>query len=61
MKPAILLASLFLALVALAHLVRAVLGIGVLIGGVAIPPWMSLVAFLFCGVLALALAREGRR
>jgi hypothetical protein len=61
MKPAALLASLFLALIALAHLIRVVSGVGVLIGGVAIPPWMSVVAFLFCGALALALLREGRR
>lgn len=61
MKPAALLASLFLALIALAHLIRVVSGVGVSVGGVAIPLWMSVVAFLFCGTLALALIREGRR
>lgn len=61
MKPAALLASLFLALIALAHLIRVVAGVEVLIGGLAIPPWMSLAAFLFCGALALALVRESRR
>lgn len=61
MKPAALLATLFLALIALAHLARVVFGVGVQVGGVTIPPWMSLVAFLFCGALALALIRESRR
>jgi len=61
MRPVALLATLFLALIALAHLARMVFGVGVQVGGVAIPLWMSLVAALFCGALALALGREGRR
>ena len=61
MKPASLLATLFLALVALAHLARVVAGVPVRVGAFGIPPWMSVVAFLFCGALALALLREGRR
>lgn len=61
MKPAALLASLFLALIALAHVARVVSGVEVRIGDVVIPRWMSLAAFLFCSALALALVREGRR
>lgn len=61
MKPATTLAVLFLSLVALAHLVRVVFRVGVDIGGVAVPLWMSGAAFVLCALLALALSREGRR
>ncbi len=61
MKSASLLATLFLALIALAHMARVVSGVEVRIGGMVIPRWMSLAAFLFCGTLALALIWEGRR
>ncbi|HEX9081006.1 MAG TPA: hypothetical protein VF768_01945 [Holophagaceae bacterium] len=60
MRPASLTAVLFLAIVALAHLIRLLGRVEVVIGGQAVPLWMSGAAFLFCGLLALALAREGR-
>lgn len=60
MRPASLIAVLFLAAVALAHLARLLGRIEVLIGGMAVPLWMSGAAFLFCGLLALALIREVR-
>ena len=55
------LAVLFLALVALAHLLRAVLGISVTIGGVGVPSWVSLLASVVTGGLAGWLWWEGRR
>lgn len=61
MKPASLLATLFLTLAALAHLARVVAGVPIRVGAFGIPPWMSVVVFLFCGALAMTLLREGRR
>jgi membrane protein implicated in regulation of membrane protease activity len=61
MKPAALLATLFLTVVALAHLARVGAGVPIQVGFFGVPPWMSGVAFLFCSALALALIREGRR
>jgi hypothetical protein len=61
MKPAATVATIFLALVAIAHLVRYLLHVDITAGGKAVPMWPSLVAFLFTGGLALMLWREGRR
>ncbi len=61
MKPAALIATVFLGLVALAHLLRLVLGVEVIAGGVTIPLWLSAVACVFTGGLAVLLWREGRR
>jgi len=60
MKPASFLATVFLAVVALAHLARLLLRLDVQIGRYPVPPWMSVAAFLFCGVLALLLCQENR-
>jgi hypothetical protein len=60
MKPASLIATAFLGVVSLAHLLRLVLGLDVQIGRALIPAWMSLAAFLFCGTLAVLLYRECR-
>ncbi len=61
MKPAALIATIFLALVALGHLLRLVLRVEVMAGGVAIPLWLSAVACVFTGGLAVLLWREGRQ
>ncbi len=61
MKPAALTATVFLALVALAHLLRLVLGVDVRAEGVTIPLWLSAAACVFTGGLAMLLWREGRR
>ncbi len=60
MRLATRLATLFLALVALAHLLRVVLRISVTIGGVSIHPWVSLLACVVTGGLAGLLWRESR-
>ena len=61
MKPIVGLTTIFLALVALAHLLRLVLRVEVIAGGVTIPLWLSAVACVVTGGLAVLLWREGRR
>ena len=61
MKPAALVAVIFLALIALMHLFRVALRSQVTIGGTDIPMWMSVVACIFAGGLAIMLWRESRR
>jgi hypothetical protein len=61
MKPAALVAVIFLALVALGHLFRVALRLPVTVGGTDIPMWMSVVACIFAGGLAIMLWRESRR
>ena len=61
MQPASPLTTAFLGTISLAQCLRVVLGLEIQIGRTLIPPWMSLVASLFCGVLAVGLYRETRR
>jgi hypothetical protein len=60
-KPAALVSTVFLALVAFAHVVRLALCVDVTVGQLAIPTWASLIAFVFTGGLAYALWRESGR
>lgn len=60
MKPASLLAILVLSLVAIAHLLRLVFQAEVLVGGAAIPMWVSVVGLIVTGALAVALWREAQ-
>ncbi len=61
MKPVALITTIFLALVALAQLVRLVLQVEVVAGGVRVPLWASAVACVVTGGLAILLWREGHR
>ena len=61
MKPGTLIATIFLAFIALAHLARVALGVGLTVGGLTIPVGASFAAFLFTGALAILLWREHRR
>ena len=61
MKPIARLATIFLALVALAQFLRLVLQVEVLAGGVRIPLWASAVACVVTGGLAILLWRESTR
>jgi hypothetical protein len=61
MKPFSLIAALVLGLVALAQLLRLVLGWSVVVNGFAIPLWASAVAFLVAAGLAAMVWREARR
>jgi hypothetical protein len=61
MKPVARLATLFLALVALAQCVRLVLQVEVVAGGVRVPLWASALACVVTGGLAILLWRESKR
>jgi hypothetical protein len=61
MKPASLVATLFLAVIALGHLLRILFQVELTIGRTSVPLWMSGAAFLFTGGLAILLWREGRK
>ncbi len=58
MKPAARIATIFLALVALGHLLRLIFGVTVIAGGVAIPMWVSVLACVLTGGLSTMLWRE---
>jgi membrane protein implicated in regulation of membrane protease activity len=61
MKPATHLASILLAAVSLAHLLRIVVGAQVTVADRVIPIWVSGVAFVAAGGVAIMLWREARR
>jgi len=61
MKRGAWVATLFLTLVALGHLLRLVFQVEVLVGGVQIPLWASALACMVTGGLAVLLWRESRR
>ncbi|MDO8722668.1 MAG: hypothetical protein Q7J31_10660, partial [Syntrophales bacterium] len=60
MKPAALVATIFLALISVMQLVRFVLQIQVTAGGIMIPTWLSAIACVFTGGLAIMLWLENR-
>jgi len=53
-------AAVVFALVALGHLLRAVLGLELVVGDVAVPLWVSVVATIVTGGLSLMVWREAR-
>lgn len=61
MKPATMITVLFLAMVAVAHLLRLVLGVEVIAGGFVIPLWVSVIACVVPAGLAVGLWRENRQ
>ena len=60
MKPFTHLAIAVFALVSIAQLARVALGWPVVVNGVSIPAWASLIAFAFAGLLAVMVWRENR-
>ncbi len=60
MRPASMVATAFLALIATAHLLRLLFDVPVIVGGRVVPMWMSGAAALLTGALAIALGRENR-
>ena len=60
-KPATLIASVLLGLVAAAHIVRLVLGVEVMIGGRLVPRWLSIPGFLVPALLSVLIWRERDR
>jgi hypothetical protein len=61
MKPFSSIAAVVFALVALVQLLRLVMGWSVIINGVPIPMWASVIACLAAALLAVAGWREARR
>ncbi|MEA3063373.1 MAG: hypothetical protein QOJ94_3154 [Sphingomonadales bacterium] len=61
MKPFTTLAVLVLALVALVHVFRLIRGIQVVFGSHIVPLWVSGVAAIVAGALAIMVWRESRR
>jgi hypothetical protein len=60
MKPFTTIAVAVFSLVALLQLLRVLMGWEVVIAGVQIPPWASVVAFVVAGGLAVLVWRENR-
>lgn len=60
MKPAALLSALFLALIAVAHLLRVALAVPITVGSLTIPMWLSVPAVIGPGALAIWLWKEQR-
>jgi hypothetical protein len=61
MKPALLITTIFISFIAIGHLLRLVFHVEVTVGGAIVPMWMSVVACLFTGGLAVLLFMENRR
>ena len=61
MKPFTTIAAIVLAILALVHLYRFVMGLEVVVNGMAVPQWISGVVAVVAGVLALMVWRESRR
>jgi len=59
-KPATMLSMLVLAMVAVGHLLRLVLGVEIRVAGVLVPLWVSVIACVEPAGLAVALWRENR-
>jgi len=60
MKPASLMAVFVFSLVAIAHLLRLISQVEVLVGGATVPMWVSVVGLIVPGALAVALWREAQ-
>jgi uncharacterized membrane protein len=61
MRSSNFMASVLLAVVALAHLLRLIFGLQVTVADRLIPMWVSAVAFVVAGGMAIALWRGARR
>lgn len=61
MKPFTTIAAILFAAMALAHLYRLVRPFEVLVAGAPVPQWVSMIALVVAGGLALMLVREARR
>ncbi len=60
MKPAGLITTVFLGLIALGHVIRVLLRVPVTVDAIEIPIWASFVAAVVTATLAFLLWREGR-
>jgi hypothetical protein len=60
MKPFTVIAIVLMSLIAILQFVRFILGWEVLVNGVSIPSWVSAIAFVVAGGVAVMLWRESR-
>jgi len=60
MRPASSIAALVFSLVAIAHLLRLIFQVQVLVGGATLPMWVSVAGLIVPGAFALALWREAQ-
>jgi hypothetical protein len=61
MKPLITIVAILLTGISVAHLVRIIFQVEILIGGFIIPIWVSIIGFIIPLVLALLLDRENKK
>ena len=61
MKPATLVATIFLFIVAILHLVRIFFHVELTVNGAMVPLWLSIIGFLFTVSLAIMMWRENWR
>jgi hypothetical protein len=61
MKPATMIAVVFLSLIAIAQLLRFIFQVHIIAGGVTIPVWVSLLASIVFACLAVMVWREHTR
>ena len=60
MKPVCTIAVVVFALVAVVHLMRIIQGLEVIVNGITIPLWVSVVGAIIAGGLAILIWREAR-
>ncbi len=61
MKPFTVITVVFLSLIAFGHLIRVLLGWSIVVQGLVIPMWPSVLVFVLFGGLAVMLWREANR
>ena len=61
MKPFTIFAAIVFFIIAVAHLIRVILQVPVVVGTITIPLWPSMVAFVILLILGIMLLREGKK
>ncbi len=61
MKPFTLCAAIVFFIIAVAHLIRVILQVPVVVGTITIPMWPSMVAFVILLILGIMLLREDKK
>jgi len=61
MKPVTIFAAVVFFIISVAHLIRVILQVPVVVGTITIPLWPSMVAFVILLILGIMLLREGKK
>ena len=61
MKPFTVFAAVVFFIIAVAHLMRIILHVPIVVGTITIPLWPSMVAFVILLILGIMLLREGKK